>query len=74
MNTDTKSHLAKTPEKCLQEAERANKNMYLEACLQQRQHLLAFASSGDEVLGVEAGGYPENGRQPHCKKMAATIL
>ena len=31
VNTDTKSHLAKTPEKCLQEAEREKKNMYLEA-------------------------------------------
>ena len=27
MNTDAKSHLANTPEKCLQEAERAKKNM-----------------------------------------------
>ena len=34
LNTDTKSHLTKTPEKCLQEAERLKKEMYLEACLQ----------------------------------------
>ena len=34
VNTDDKSHSANTPEKCLQEAERAKKNMYLEACLQ----------------------------------------
>ena len=36
LNTDSKSHSAKTPEKCLQEAERAKKQMYLEACFQQR--------------------------------------
>ena len=30
LNTDTKSYLDKTPEKCLQEAYRAKKNMYLE--------------------------------------------
>ena len=33
VNTDAKYHLAKTPEKCLQEAERAKKKMYLEDCL-----------------------------------------
>ena len=34
VNTDAKSHSAKTPKKCLQEAEREKKRMYLEACLQ----------------------------------------
>ena len=34
VNTDAKSHLAKTLEKCLQEAEREKKMMYLEAYLQ----------------------------------------
>ena len=29
VNTDAKSHSAKTPEKCLQESEQAKKNMYL---------------------------------------------
>ena len=33
VKTDTKYHSSKTPEKCLQEAERAKKKMYLEACL-----------------------------------------
>ena len=33
VNTDAKSHSGKTPKKCLQEAERAKKRMYLEACL-----------------------------------------
>ena len=36
VNKYANSHSAKTPEKCLQEAERAKKKMYLEACLQQR--------------------------------------
>ena len=31
VNTDAKSQLAKTPENCLQEAEWAKKNIYLEA-------------------------------------------
>ena len=33
VNTDANSHLAKTPKKCLQEAERPKKKIYLEACL-----------------------------------------
>ena len=34
MNKNAKYHLDKTLEKCLQEADREKKNMYLEACLQ----------------------------------------
>ena len=55
VNTEAKYHLAKTPEKCLQESERAKKNMYLDACLQPRRHLLPFVESVDGILGVEAG-------------------
>ena len=51
---DATYHSAKTLEKCLQEAERVKKNMYLEACLQQRRKFLPFVSSVDELLGVEA--------------------
>ena len=36
MNTDAKPQAAKKPEKCIQEAERAKKKMYLGACLHQR--------------------------------------
>ena len=54
VNTDAKYHLAKTPGKCLHEAERAKKNMFLEACLQQRQHLSPFVASADGLLVVEA--------------------
>ena len=54
VNTDAKFHSAKTPAKCLQEAERAKKKMYLDAFLHQRQHLSTFATSVDGILGVEA--------------------
>ena len=54
MNADTLLYLKKSPEKCLHEAEKRKKNMYLEACLQQRQHLSPFVASVDGLLGVEA--------------------
>ena len=54
VNTDALSYTRKTPEKCLHEAERGKKKMYLEACLQQRRHLSPFIASVDGVLGVEA--------------------
>ena len=53
VNTDSKSHSAKTPEKCLQEAERAKKNIYLESCLQQRRHFYTFVASVDGLLGMD---------------------
>ena len=53
MNTDAKSHLAKTPEKCFREVERVKKKMYLESCLQQHQHFSHFVTSVDGLLGVE---------------------
>ena len=46
--------MKKDPEKCLQEAERGKKWMYLEACLQQRRHFSHFVASVDGLLGVEA--------------------
>ena len=55
INTDSKYRLAKTPEKCLQESERGNKEMYLEACIQQRRHLSPFFASVVGILVVEAG-------------------
>ena len=54
LNTDAKYHSAKTPEKCLQEAERGNKRMYLDACLQQHRHFSPSVASVDGLLGVEA--------------------
>ena len=54
MNTVSNSHSENTPEKCLQEAEQAQKNMYLETCLQERQQLSSFVASVDGLIGVEA--------------------
>ena len=54
VNTYTKTQALKTPEKCLQEAERGKKWMYLEACLQQRRHFSPFVASVYGMLVVEA--------------------
>ena len=54
VNAYAKSHLAKTPEKCLQEADRAKKKMYLEAFLQLRQHFSLFIAFINGLMGVEA--------------------
>ena len=54
MNTYAKSHSAKTSGKCLQEADREKKNMYLEACLRQRRLFSPFVASVYGMLGVEA--------------------
>ena len=53
LNTYAKSHMAKTPEKCLQEAKR-KKWKYLAACLQQSRHFSPFFASIDGLLGVES--------------------
>ena len=53
VNTDDLSHVRKTPEKCLHEAERGKKKMYLEACLKQRQKFSPFVASVDGLLGVD---------------------
>ena len=54
VNTDAKYHLAKPPEKCLQESDRAKKRMYLEAFLQQRRHFYPSVALVDGFLGVES--------------------
>ena len=54
VNTDFKSHMAKAPEKCLQEAERGKKRMDLAACLHQRRHFFPFVALVYGLLGVEA--------------------
>ena len=53
VNTDAKSYWEKSPERCLEEAERGKKKMYLGACPQQRQHCSPFVASVDVILGVE---------------------
>ena len=54
MNTDSKSHLGKQPEKCLHEVGRVNKRMYLEAYLQQCRHFYPFVTLVDGLMCVEA--------------------
>ena len=54
VNIYAKSHSENTPEKFLQEAEQAKKNMYLDACLQQRRNFSPFVSSVNVLMGVEA--------------------
>ena len=54
VNTDALSYVRKSPEKCLHEAERGKKKMYLEACLQKRQYFSPFVALVDGLLGVEA--------------------
>ena len=54
MYYDAKYHLAKTPEKCLQEEDWVKKKMYREACQQQCQHIFSFLTSVYGLLGVEA--------------------
>ena len=53
VKTDAKYHSVKTPEKCLQEAERAKKKMYLEAFPQQHRKFSPFVASIDRLLWVE---------------------
>ena len=52
VNTDALSYVRKTPEKCLHDAERGKKKMYLEACIQQHQHFSPFVALVDGLLGV----------------------
>ena len=54
VNTDAPTYQKKDHEKCLHEAERGKKEMYLEACLQQRRQLSLFVASVDGILRVEA--------------------
>ena len=54
VNTDALTHRTKDPEKCLHEADRGEKNMYMEACLQKHRHFSPFVALFDGLLGVEA--------------------
>ena len=54
VNTDAPTYQNKEPDKCLHEAERWKKKMYLEACLQQRRHFYPFVTSVDGMMDMEA--------------------
>ena len=55
VNTDTLTYLKKAPEKCLHEAEKGKKKMYLEACLQQLWHFSPFVASWRHFSGAFSG-------------------
>ena len=52
LNTDATSYQSKSPEKCLETAEKAKKNNYLSACLKQHQHFTLFVVLVEGLLGV----------------------
>ena len=54
VNTDALTYLSKAPDKCLHDAEKGKKKMYLKTCLQQQWHFSPFFAMVDELLGVEA--------------------
>ena len=54
VNTNAKSYWEKSPEKCLEDAEKSKKKIYLERCLQQCRHLSPFVASVDGLPGVES--------------------
>ena len=56
VNTDAKSYWENSPKRCLEEAERSKKKIYLESCLHQRQHFSLFVASVDGLFEVEAMG------------------
>ena len=75
VNTDALTYQLKEPEKCLHEAEKGKKKMYLEACLQQCRHFFPFVASVDRLLGVDttatlkriASRLATNWKQPYSK-------
>ena len=54
MNNDALSYWNKSPEKCVQTAQKEKKWKYLEACLQKRRHFSPFIFSVDVLLIDEA--------------------
>ena len=74
LNTDAKSHSGKAPEKCLQEAERGKKRIFLETCLQHRRHFSPYVTSVDGLLGVEATANLKRIASRLAKKWRKTYL
>ena len=53
-NLDAGSYLHMAPEKVLAKAEKENKNLYLQACLDRRRTFTPMVYSADRILGAEA--------------------
>ena len=54
VNTDTKSYVKKTPERCIHEAAKAKNKKYLEACIQKCRHFSPFFISVNGLMGMKA--------------------
>ena len=54
VNLDTDSYLRMTPEKALAKAEKENKDLYLQACLERRRTFNPMVYSADRITGAEA--------------------
>ena len=54
VNTDAVSYQSKTPEKCMETAEREKNSNYLNSCLNKLIHFTPFVALVDGLLGVEA--------------------
>ena len=54
VNLNTGSYLRMTPEKALAKAEKENKNLYLQACLERKSTFTPMVYSADRIPGAEA--------------------
>ena len=54
VNLDAGSYLRMTPEKALAKAEKENKCLYLQVCLERRRTFTTMVYSADRILGAEA--------------------
>ena len=54
VNLDAGSYLRMTPEDALAKAEKENKDMYLQACLERRRTFTPLVYSADGIPGAEA--------------------
>ena len=54
VNLDAGSYLHMTPEKALAKAEKENKDLYLQACLERRRTFTPMVYSADRIPGAEA--------------------
>ena len=52
MNINATSYQSKSPEKCLETAEKVNKRKYFNTCLKKRRHFITFVVSVEVFLGV----------------------
>ena len=53
-NLDVRSYLRMTPEKALSKAEKENKYLYLQDCLERRRNFTPMVFSADGIPGAEA--------------------